>query len=200
VDEFEYKLRHALFEDASDELKPEPVDKRPKLNDLLHSGIAFVVVGARCANVYSENPRTTQDIDVLTNDYEKLAEWVHKEFPNLEIEVTDVVIRFLSHGKEVLDIMIPTDDIFKIALHDTRKAGKFRIASAEALLAMKFHSITSSHRKLTRKGQDRVDMANILDHTKVDLKKAAGYVKTLAPGADEAFLAFIGKLKEDFGI
>ena len=196
--DFEYKLNHILFEDTQDELRPKSAESKPKLADLLRSGISFVVVGARAVNVYTDRPRNTLDIDILTDDYEQLADWIHKEFPHLKKKITDVVIRFLSDNESVLDIMIPNDKVFRAALRDTKQIGGYKVASPEALLAMKFHGITSSHRKLRRKMQDRVDIANILACTKVDLNKTAGYLKGSIPRAEATFKAFIVKLKEDF--
>ena len=190
-------LEHILFEE-DDELKPQSLTGKPKLADLLRSGIPFVVVGARAANAYADEPRTTQDIDVLTEQYKELAEWIHQEYPQLEMKSSELVIRFLIANKPVIDVMIPNDDIFKAALGDTRRFGKFDVASPEAMVALKFSAIFSKHRAMLKKEQDRVDIARMISHTKIKIAKSARYVKDLFPGAAHAFIGFIKKVREDF--
>jgi hypothetical protein len=198
--DFVQKLEHVLFEDAQDELRPGSQITKLKLADLLRSGIPFVVVGARAVNVYINEPRNTQDIDILTNQYDELAEWTHREYPDLEMQTSELVIRFSDGSNPILDIMKPNDETFQHALKDTKQVGKFQVVSPEALIAMKFGAIMSGHRKLARKAQDRVDIGNILDNTKVDLRKSAQYVQHLFPGATHAFAGIIKKIKEDFGL
>ena len=197
---FEYKLNHTLFENTQDELRPRSSRSVPKLADLLRSDIPFVVAGARAVNVYTKNPRNTLDIDILTDQYDKMAQWIQHEYPHLQMKSSDVVIRFSLEGEPVLDIMIPGDKVFKSAMDDTKKVGKYLVVAPEALIALKFHGIMSNNRKLPRKAQDRVDIGNILDNNKIDLRKVVYHIRHLFPGASHALIGIIKKIKEDFGI
>ena len=170
----------------------------PGLEDLNKSGISFVIVGALAVNVYSKRPRNTQDIDVLTPNYQEMADYIHKNFPDLEMVSNDVVIRFKSGGKEVIDVMIPYHKIFEIALQDTRDAGRFKVPSPEALIAMKFGAIMSQGRDVIQKAEDRVDIARVFLNNEVDFEKVAQYVSVLYSEAPEDFKAFMVKLREDY--
>ena len=170
----------------------------PGLDDLLQSGISFVVIGALAVNAYSNRPRNTQDIDVLSNDWEQLVSYIQAKFPGLDIEKTEAVIRFSQDGSEIIDVMIPYHEIFQIAISDTRQIGKYHVPSPEAMVALKFAAIMGEHRSLLQKGQDRVDIATILLLNQVDLEKAKQYTSSLFPQASKIFSAFITKLLEDF--
>lgn len=186
---FDQKLHLTLFESDSRDI--------PTLDALLKSGIPFVVVGARAANIYSNRPRSTLDIDVLSDKYEELAEYVAEKWPVLTSKQSEVAIQFKLEGETVLDIMIPHDKLFQAVLKDTKTIKGCKVASLESVIAMKFASIMSSHRQMHRKMQDRADIAVIWVANKVNMKKARQHASLLYPGAGDEFMAFMLQLKRD---
>ena len=186
---FDQKLHLTLFENDSRNI--------PTLADLLKSGIPFVVVGARAANVYSNRPRSTLDIDVLSDKYEELAEYVAKKWPELTSRKSEVVIQFKLKGETVLDVMIPHDKLFQAVLTDTKTIKGCKVASAESVVVMKFASIMSSHRQKHRKIIDRGDIASIWVASKINMKKAKQLASLIYPGAGDDFLAFMLQLKRE---
>ncbi len=172
----------------------------PGLDDLLASGVPFVVVGAIARNLYATRPRNTQDIDVLSADYSKLATYVHTAFPHLDMRQNPVVIRFSCDGEDIIDIMIPHNKFFESVLADTHRAGRLDVVSAEGLIAMKFAAIMSQHRSKENKYQDRGDIASILIKSQVDLDKVKQHLSILYPQAPDDFQGFVAQLKQEFDL
>ncbi len=191
---------HEVYENSLQPILREARTDIPGLDDLLKSGISFVVVGAVAVNAYSDRPRNTQDVDVLTSNYNELANYIHMTFPDLEMKQSQVVIRFSYKGKEIIDVMVPYNKMFESVLDDTRLIGKFNVASPEAVISMKFAAIMAAHRNLRRKGQDRLDIATIMATQQVSMEKIKQHLTTLYPQASDDFEAFTIKLKQDFGL
>jgi hypothetical protein len=187
--DFNQKLHLTLFESDSRSI--------PTIAALLKSEIPFVVVGARAANIYSDRPRSTLDIDVLSDRYEELAKYVASEWPSLTHRQTEVVIQFKFKDETVLDIMKPYDRLMQAVLTDTKTIKGCQVASAEALVAMKFAAIMGSNRQMHRKIIDRGDIASILVAYKLNMEKAKQYASLLYRGAGEDFLAFMLQLKRE---
>ena len=186
---FDQKLHLTLFESGSHNI--------PTIAALLKSGIPFVVVGARAVNVYSDRPRNTLDIDVLSDKYEELAEYVAKKWPKLTSRQSEVVIQFKLKKDTVLDVMIPYDKLLKAVLVDTKTINGCQVASIEALISMKFAAIMGSHRQMHRKILDRGDIASILIANKIDMNKAKQYASLLYPEAGDDFTVFMLQLRRE---
>ncbi|MCK9558343.1 MAG: DUF6036 family nucleotidyltransferase [Candidatus Cloacimonetes bacterium] len=187
--DFAQKLNLTLFENN--------VHNIPTLASLLQSNIPFVVVGARAVNVYSDRPRNTLDIDVLTNHYKELADYVSAQWPALTSRRSEAVIQFKLDQDTVLDIMIPYDELLQTVLIDTKAVSGCEVASAESLIVMKFAAIVGEHRPIHRKIIDRGDIASILVANEIDMKKAKKLSSLLYPGSENDFVAFIYQLKKD---
>jgi hypothetical protein len=172
----------------------------PGLEDLLSSGISFVIVGAIARNVYCNRPRNTQDIDVLTRNYQQLATYIHQKHPNLEMTQNETVIKFKHNNKEIIDIMIPYNEFFEAILDNSVHVGRFTVASPEALVAMKFAAIMAKHRSLENKYQDRGDIASIMIKTHINIEKIKQHLTRLYPQAPDDFGAFITRLKQEFNV
>src|SRR5687767_8389046 len=71
------------------------------------AGVRYVVVGAHAANGYSGRPRTTIDVDVIVQFPKKAAKAIAAAFPNLVMQDTPVVIRFMAGENEAIDVMKP---------------------------------------------------------------------------------------------
>jgi hypothetical protein len=168
-----------------------PINPPSILAVLTASNISFTVVGAIAVNYYIDRPRNSQDVDVLTTNSEKLAEYVAQECPDLDRKNSEAVIRFSRDGKEVLDIMIPYHKIFSSVMTDTQIRDGTTIPSPEALIAMKFAAIMAKSRRLTDKLQDKTDIARILENQKISFEKINKHLSCLYPKAISDFKTFL---------
>src|SRR5262249_29274141 len=83
----------------------------------------FVLMGAHAIGGWMNNPRATQDVDVLVNarSARKAVRALLAAFPDLEADEHDVVVR-LRHADTkavAIDVMRPQEDLFRAALKNT---------------------------------------------------------------------------------
>jgi hypothetical protein len=135
---------------------------------LREAGVNYVIVGAHAANGYTGRPRTTIDVDVVVQFPQKAAKAIAAAFPNLSVQDTPVVIRFMAGKDEVIDLMKPTSSkLWRRLLKETRevstKGGSIRIPTLEGILAAKFCAMVSPYRRLPDKQQDGVDFIRIVE-------------------------------------
>ena len=185
----EKRLGRVLLEDHFD------------IRNLNKYDIPFVVIGARAINAYIKRPRNTQDIDILTNDAEKLTQAILKDNPNFTCKSNEAEYRIYNGNQEIIDILVPYHEIFKKAMDDTRIVDNLSIPSIEALIALKFAAIMGKHRPIERKLQDRVDIGMMYFHNKADINfnKVYDYISVLYFDAVSDFKVFMTKLKTDLG-
>src|SRR5262249_26863161 len=145
---------------------------------LFAAGIQCVLMGAHGLNAYRDQPRATQDVDVLVRkkDIRKAVRALQSAFPTLTIQDTPVVVRFVDPQTEmtVLDLMMPTQKVFKRAFRYPVAVGESHaIPDLEMALISKFAAMTSPWRERTRKMQDATDFAVMTCHNskKIDLAK-----------------------------
>jgi hypothetical protein len=141
-------------------------------------GINPVLMGTHGINVYRDEPRATQDVDVLVikRHVRKAIRAMEEAFPDLEVVESSVVARFVDPvtQKVVLDVMKPSShamqSVFRhtIAIRDTH-----RIPTLEMALVSKFLAMTAPVRREDKKLIDMGDFTNIVKQNRgaVDLDK-----------------------------
>jgi hypothetical protein len=115
---------------------------------LREAGVVGLLLGTHGVGGYRSEPRATQDVDVLIKkkDHAKAIRAIQEAFPKLEVNDTPVVTRFVDphSGKPVIDLMKPTDALFKVAFRFSLPVGEtHRIPDLELALVTKFAAMVS---------------------------------------------------------
>jgi hypothetical protein len=180
-----------LTTDFRETQQPMAADVKPRqvIEVLRQAGIKPVLMGAYGFNVYRDQARATEYVDVLVRkkDIRKAIRVLHEAFAHLTLNDTPVVTRFIdpATGKAVLDVMKPTQKVFRMFFRHTVPIGDTHsIPTLEMALISKFAAITSPYRERLRKMQDATDFAVMTDHNKdkIDLRKLQRLAEYVYPG------------------
>src|SRR5207249_4499272 len=112
------------------------------------AGVIGLLLGTHGVGGYRSEARATQDVDLLIKrkDHGKAIQAIQKAFPKLEIHDTPVVTRFIDpkNGKSVIDLMKPTDELFKIAFKNSLPVGDSHyVPGLELAIVSKFAAMVS---------------------------------------------------------
>jgi len=151
--------------------------------DVLNAAEAqFMLVGAHASGNWSNQPRNTQDVDILaaTRSVRSAIQALRTAFPQLVFEDTRIVGRFADPQTKMvlIDVMKPNQPLFKVAMRytyrvESRKRSYF-LPSLEFMLAMKFAAMVSPRRRIEKKYFDVGDFASIVAaNPEIDLAKTA---------------------------
>ena len=152
----------------------------PIISVLNAEGINFVLAGAHGVGGWMDDPRATQDVDVVvaTRHHKKAIKALLSAFPILEADDHPAVTRLRDQNtkKVRIDIIKPTQQLFRDALKHThvvtQEGQTYKIPSLEMALTMKFAAMISPHRQDEDKHQDAHDFIRIVKSNKeVDLQK-----------------------------
>jgi hypothetical protein len=173
--------------------------------DVLNAaGIRFLLAGAHAIGGWTNEPRLTQDVDVLvaTRHVRQAIRALRAAYPHLQVNDTPVVTRFIDpeSNKVVIDVMKPNQPLHRVALryaHRIKAGGRvYDIPSLEYALAMKFAATVSPWRRPLRKVQDGVDFGNIvLANPVIDLTKLAKLGERVYPGGGKEILEMVRRVR-----
>jgi hypothetical protein len=145
------------------QIKPEDV-----IRLMNKAGVRFVLMGAHGISGWMEQPRSTQDVDILVqaSHYRRAVNVIRKAYPRLTEEELPAVTRFTDPkiGKVVIDLMKPVEALNKEALKTAVRAGKtHRVPSLEMALACKYSAMRGRDRDALKRfvakhNQDQIDM------------------------------------------
>ncbi|MEO6435143.1 MAG: hypothetical protein ABIP55_05220 [Tepidisphaeraceae bacterium] len=130
---------------------------------------------------------------------QKAAQAIAAAFPNLVMQDTPVVTRFMDGEKEAIDLMKPIGSaLWPRLLVEARELqideGTIRIPVLEGVLAAKFAAMMSPHRRLLDKQQDGIDFARIIvANSQINLALLAELGELVFSGGG----VFVTKLCED---
>lgn len=126
--------------------------------------ISFVLVGAHGIGGWMDEPRATQDVDVLVADRQvkKAIRALLAEFPHLDARDEEVVVRLQDResAKVLIDVMKPRSlyrETFKHTQVASAGGQNYRIPSLQMALAMKFAAMISPNRQEAKKLKDASD-------------------------------------------
>jgi hypothetical protein len=130
-------------------------------------GINCVLMGAHGINVYRDEARASQDVDVLVTkkDVRKAVRILERTFPYLEVTENSSVARFLNPvtQKVVIDVMKPSSRATQAVFRNTVAIGdSYRIPNLEMALVSKFVAMNSSTRRADKRHLDVADFTNIV--------------------------------------
>lgn len=145
---------------------------------LEHAGVDYVLVGAHGISVWREEPRATQDVDLLipSGHREKAGAALLRAHPDWERAKYWEVWRFLHLGKVVVDVVLARTPFQKAILKDALRVEvqgqAIKVLSVESALAMKFNAMLALNREYAKKYLDASDFLSVLRGRKnVDLDK-----------------------------
>jgi hypothetical protein len=180
-----------LTSDFRQKHNPMATDVTPEavIKALHGAGVRCVLLGTHGLNVYRDQPRATQDVDVLVRkkDIHKAIRVLKEAFPDLTVNDTPVVARFAepATGQVALDVMKPTQKVYQMVFrHAVPIGATHAIPSLEMALVSKFAALTSPHRERLRKMQDVTDFAVMTEHNKdqIDYAKLRRLAEQVYPG------------------
>jgi hypothetical protein len=178
------------------EVTPEHV-----IETLHKAGINCVLMGTYAVNVYRDEARATDDVDVLVTKREvsKAVRVLEESFPYLEIIDSSAVARFLNPvtRKVVIDVMKPSSEAMKAVFRHTVAIGKtHRIPDLEMALVSKFLAMTAPNRKSGKKLVDAGDFTNMVVHNRnaIDLEKLRRLADRSQHGGGARILDFVEEI------
>ncbi len=151
------------------------VVKPEKLIQVLNKAkVRFVVMGTHGIGGYRDEPRATQDVDLLirSRDHRKAVAAVRQAFPKLGVSDQPAVTRFTdpTTGRVVIDLMRPFDALYRLVFRNAvAVGGAYWIPNLEMALASKFAAMISPNRPPDKKHLDAGDFINMVRHNRDDI-------------------------------
>lgn len=158
---------------------------------LNNAGISFVLVGAYGLSGWVQEPRATEDVDVIVaaRQHKKAVRTLLAAFPSLEAEEHHVVTRLRERASKAVavDVMQPSQqllrDIFKHTHTVTSQGQTYRVPSLEMAIAMKFAAMISLHRRDKDKYQDAHDFIAMVEaNPEIEAEKLNQLGELVYPG------------------
>jgi hypothetical protein len=147
------------------------VSPRGVIRALNHEGIRPVLIGTYGLNGWREEPRGTQDVDVLVRRLEvsRSVMALSERYPTLKIERLPTVIRFVDsatkHG--VLDLHKPVYPLSGRLFRTAIKIGETHdIATLEMTIVSKLNLMSSPERDVANRLQDMADLMSVIDYNR----------------------------------
>lgn len=145
--------------------------------------VPFMVIGAHAMGSMTEEPRATQDVDIVVRqqDYDEVMNLIIKFAKTLGLRVMATGNRIKDkNGNVLVDILTDRHRIYKVALQDAMARGGV-YPSPEMFLVMKFLSSHSQLRNPNKKEQDKVDFAKVLANNEINSERVIELLKKTDP-------------------
>jgi len=179
----------------------QPIDVIRLLN---REKISFVLVGLHGLAGWMDEPRGTEDVDVIVaaKHHKRAVQLLQKAFPHLLATDGVVVTRLRDPetDKVVIDVMKPVQQPHREAFKYTRTVNigrqHYRIPTLEMALAMKFAPMTSPNRAYEDKLQDAHDFVLIVKkNTQIDLEILRNLGDLIYPQGGDELLEMVRKIR-----
>jgi hypothetical protein len=158
-------------------------------------------MGTHAINTWREEPRATQDVDVLVRkrDIRRSIRVLSEVFPELEVRDYTVVARFVDPAtdKGVLDVMKPTQEVFHLVFRHTVSVGEtHEIPNLEMALVSKFAAMVSPRRQPDRKLTDGGDFTQVVRYNRdqIDLAKLKRLANKVYSGGGNEIMEMINDI------
>lgn len=194
----------AMSTALSDYYVPQFITPLEVITILNRAGVRFMLVGLHGIAGWMNEPRATQDVDVLVaaRGLKKAVRALLEAFPHLEADDHPVVTRLRNRETKAvaIDVMKPNQELFREALKHTHTVSSegqtYRIPSLEMAVVMKFAPMISLNRDDLDKYQDAHDFGRIvLANPEIDLKKLAELGDLVYPGGGKEVLELVGQVR-----
>lgn len=179
------------------------IEPREVIKVLNKAKIKFTLVGAHGIAGWLEQPRASQDVDVIVHAQHKAAiQAIHKAFPDLPVVDTAVVTRFVDPATKlaVIDLMKLQSDLHLEVQNYSLQVGKtHRVPDLEMALALKFAAMDSPNREVNKKRQDHVDFASMVyaHGGEIEDDKLFSLGEMVKNGGGKEILMLVEKAKEE---
>ena len=184
-----------MYRPMATEVYPEDV-----IRVLNSAGVRPVLMGTHGIGGWRSQARATEDVDVLVKkkDLKKAIRALKEAYPQLKFEDYAVVARFRdpASGRSVIDVMKPTQDVYRLALRHTIPVGATHdIPDLEMALASKFAAMVSPRREVEKKLIDGGDFVDVVKNNRkvLDLPR----LRRLAERIYRGGAVEIGQMIED---
>jgi hypothetical protein len=168
---------------------------------LHEAGINPVLMGTHGINVYRDEARATQDVDVLVTKKEvrRAIRVLEAAFPYLDIVENSAVAHFvdLVTQKVVLDVMKPSSQAMQTVFRNTVAIKEtHRIPTLEMAIVSKYAAMTSPNRRRDKKILDLADFANMVVHNRaaIDLHRLEQIADKVAARSSNRILDLIADI------
>jgi hypothetical protein len=160
------------------EREPQVLDVTPEnvIATLHRARINPVLMGTHGINVYRDEARATQDVDVLVTkrDVRKAIRVLEEAFPYLEVHDLSAVTRFVNAAtqKVVLDVMKPSSHAIQVVFRHTVPIQEtHRIPTLEMAIVSKFLAMQSPTRKQSKRQIDLGDFMNMIETNRASINR-----------------------------
>src|SRR5262249_49249068 len=166
--------------------------------------VRFMLVGAHGIAAGRDEPRATQDVDVLVGyrQHQKATRALLAAFPQLQVDDQEVVVRLSDpeSGRVLIDVMKSVQPLHREGLrHATNVKAEgliYKVPSLEMALALKFGPMVSTVRADPKKYRDASDfMLMVKKNLSIDLEILAQLGELVYPGGGEEIVELVRKTR-----
>jgi hypothetical protein len=168
------------------------------------NNVPYVLVGAHGINTWLEEPRATQDVDVIVGfrHDKKAVRLLLEAFPQLAAEDHEVVTRLRDpeSGKVVIDVMKAVQPHLRVASKHTVTIQLSRtpipIPTLEMALVLKFAPMISLVHEDGKKLRDAADFVLMVQHNKeIDLETLQELGNLVYPGGGKEIVEKVRQVR-----
>lgn len=180
---------------------PTPLDVIKVLNK---EKISFVLVGLHGIGGWMNDPRATQDVDVVvaSRHHKRAIKALLSAFPYLDANDVEVVTRLRDPetDKIVIDVMKTNQPIIAAVFKNTKSVSMggqdYRIPSLEMALALKFAPMVSLTRSDIDKYQDAHDFGQmVISNPEIDLENLEKLGDLVYPGGGKELVEKVRQVR-----
>lgn len=183
--------------------KRKAADVQPQqvIKVLKQASVKFVLMGAHGIAGWLDEPRATQDVDVLIQTrYKQAVQAIAKAFPGLMVQDLPAITRFLDPIDKlpVIDLMRPQAALHKLVWKNVHQVGKsHRIPDLEMALVLKYAAMQSPDRAMKKRLQDKADFIGMVtrNHEIIDVPKLRKLAKGIKAGSSEEILRLVDEAR-----
>jgi hypothetical protein len=166
--------------------------------------IPFVLAGAHSISVWLEEPRSTQDVDIIVarRYHKKTVRLLAEHYPNLSVEDQEVVTRMRDRGSEkvLIDVMKTVEPHVKAALKNVISIEventPIKVPTLEMALTLKFALMISLIREEGKKRHDAGDFILMVKFNKaIDLHKLSELGDLVYPGGGKEIVEKVQQVR-----
>jgi hypothetical protein len=161
-----------------------------------------LLMGAHGIGGWKSQARATEDIDLLVahRHHARAVKAIQEAYPDLRVADLPVVTRFSDEatGKEVIDLMKPVEDLFKVAFKYSIPVGStHRVPDLEMALVSKFAAMVSPYRRPVKKHADASDFIDMVERNvaEIDVKKLKRLADKVYKGGAREIVQLIEDIK-----
>ena len=166
--------------------------------------LPFVLVGAHSIGVWLDEPRATQDVDIVVSQryQKKVVQLLTTTFANLQAEDHEVVTRLrdAETQKVLIDVMKTNQAHIRAVLKNVTgiemESVAINIPTLEMALALKFAPMISLVREDDKKHRDAGDFIGMVKlNSNIDLEKLAQLGELVYPGGGKEIVEKVRQVR-----